>query len=329
MISFEKLDLISKKLDISKTTIGRFFHNPEKLHIDTYRKITEFLSVYCPEELRLVSKTDTRDILFIIQDIHLLIIADIIKTLLQIGSEKNFGLRLYNNSSNLNLSELIKQNKKKWIDIRGIIMLAPNMIQTEINETLIPTVFLNTPSQIYGLSITVNDYYGGKIALEHLYKNGFRKPIFISYDASIGVYECARDRLNGYKIACEELGIECRYYTTDFSMEASYNLTQKLLKNKDFDSIFYVCDEMAIGGLQALSDANITLGADIGVLGFDNIEISKFLGLSSVDQTLSQKLNFAVDYILFGNGRSWTEKSPEISFTPEIVERASSIKIRQ
>ena len=110
-------------------------------------------------------------------------------------------------------------------------------------------------------------------------------------------------------------------------MEESYYTTKNVLNNEDADSIFYFCDQMAIGGIKAINELGYKMGEDIGVIGFDNLEISEFLGLSSIDQKLYEKILYSVEYILFGNGQLFTEKSSKIIYNPEVVERKSSIKI--
>ena len=109
-------------------------------------------------------------------------------------------------------------------------------------------------------------------------------------------------------------------------MEESYNITKKILQDKTIDSIFYFCDQMAIGGIKAINEYGYEMGKDIGVIGFDNLEISEFLGLSSMDQKLYEKILYSIEYILFGNGKPFTEKSPLISYTPEVVARKSSLR---
>ena len=71
----------------------------------------------------------------------------------------------------------------------------------------------------------VNDYLGGKLAIEHLYENNWKNPAFV------GHYELSGDiveRYEGVKTACENLNIDCKLFTTyNFSMEESYNITKK------------------------------------------------------------------------------------------------------
>ena len=323
MVQKEKVENIAKILNIAETPVKRFFYSPEKLHSDTFREIMSVLAEYYPEDLRSIVKSDYRDILFILRDHNLMVASDIIKYLQKITLKYNISIRLYENSENIPLNILINKNKKKWSDIRGIISLSTETEEIT-NDFLIPTVFLNMPQQEYGLNIDVNDYLGGKLAIEHLYENNWRNPAFV------GHYELSGDiieRYEGVKTACENLNIDCKLFNTyNFSMEESYNTTKKILQDKTIDSIFYFCDQMAIGGIKAINEYGYEMGKDIGVIGFDNLEISEFLGLSSMDQKLYEKILYSIEYILFGNGKPFTEKSPLISYTPEVAARKSSLR---
>ncbi len=325
MIKKDKIATISDILNIAPSTVRRFFSHPEKLHAITFRQIVSILSAHYPEELRKLAEVDTRDILLIIPSHRLLIVSDIIKKIQELGLIYNFALRIYENNNLLPLEILFEKYKKKWDDIRGVITLS-STFKNVPEGYIIPTVFLNTEPQSHGACINVNDYIGGRVAIEHLINNGWKKPLFITYSP---LDKCAKERHNGAKLACEEFGVEFQMVTTNnFSMDGAYEITKNLITSKrNFDSIFYVCDEMAIGGLQSINKEKLVLGSDIGIIGFDNLEISKFLGISSVDQALSQKMTLAIEYILYGNGKQFNETLPELSYTPIVVERYSSKKI--
>lgn len=319
----DKIENIAKITGLSPITIKRFFYTPDKLRIETLRQIMSVLSKYYPEDLRKIAQTDYRDILFIFPDNNLMIIWDILKMLQKIALKYNFQIRIYENRDYTKLNELININRKKWQDIRGIITLGTQVDKLP-EDFLVPTVFINTPPQLYGLNLDIDDYLGGKLAIEHLYLNSWKKPIFLTYEY---IDKPSKDRYNGVKAACETLNLDCKLITSkDFSMEDAYITAKKALEKEDIDSIFFFSDQMAIGGIKAINEYGYKIGEDIGIIGFDNLEISEFLGLSSISQMLYEKLLFSVEYILYGNGKLFDEKLPTISYSPELVIRKSSVK---
>lgn len=324
MIQKDKIEHIANITNLAVTTVKRFFYEPEKLHVETFRTIISVLAKHYPEELRKIAENDYRDILLIFPDNELMIISDIINILQKLALKYNFDIRLYENKKHLSLNKLIEINKKKWINIRGIITLG-TIAENVPEDFLVPTVFINNmQQQPYGVNIDVNDYLGGRLAIKHLHDNLWERPAFVTYEY---FDKPSKERYNGVRTECENLNIECKIIkTTDFSMEETYLTTKKILSNENIDSIFYFCDQMAIGGMRAINDYGYKIGKDIGVIGFDNLVISKFLDLSSMDQGLYEKLSYSVEYILFGNGKYFDEKLPLISYSPEVVIRKSSIK---
>ena len=319
----DKIENIAEITGLSPITIKRFFYTPDKLRIETLRQIMSVLSKYYPEDLRKIAQTDYRDILFIFPDNNLMIIWDILKMLQKIALKYNFQIRIYENRDYTKLNELININRKKWQDIRGIITLGTQVDKLP-DDFLVPTVFINTPPQLYGLNLDIDDYLGGKLAIEHLYLNSWKKPIFLTYEY---IDKPSKDRYNGAKAASETLNLDCKLIMAkDFSMEDAYITTKKALEREDIDSIFFFSDQMAIGGIKAINEYGYKIGEDIGIIGFDNLEISEFLGLSSISQMLYEKLLFSVEYILYGNGKLFDEKLPTISYSPELVIRKSSVK---
>ena len=225
----DKIENIAEITGLSPITIKRFFYTPDKLRIETLRQIMSVLSKYYPEDLRKIAQTDYRDILFIFPDNNLMIIWDILKMLQKIALKYNFQIRIYENRDYTKLNELININRKKWQDIRGIITLGTQVDKLP-EDFLVPTVFINTPPQLYGLNLDIDDYFGGKLAIEHLYLNSWKKPIFLTYEY---IDKPSKDRYNGVKAACETLNLDCKLITSkDFSMEDAYITAKKLWKKK-------------------------------------------------------------------------------------------------
>ena len=123
MIQKDKIEHIANITNLAVTTVKRFFYEPEKLHVETFRTIISVLAKHYPEELRKIAENDYRDILLIFPDNELMIISDIINILQKLALKYNFDIRLYENRKYLSLNKLIELNKKKWINIRGIITL--------------------------------------------------------------------------------------------------------------------------------------------------------------------------------------------------------------
>lgn len=93
------------------------------------------------------------------------------------------------------------------------------------------------------------------------------------------------------------------------------------------DAIFFASDAMALGGLDYLSTKNIIPGEQLGVLGFDNILAGSFVGLSTMEQFIEEKIRQSVEYILQYNEQ--LESCIDIqttSYSSKIIEKRTTIK---
>ena len=75
----------------------------------------------------------------------------------------------------------------------------------------------------------------------------------------------------------------------DFSTETGYERALQLLSlDNPPTSIFASNDQSAIGVFQAADEKGFRISDDLSVVGFDNISEAEYLGLTTVDQSLSE-----------------------------------------
>ena len=52
------------------------------------------------------------------------------------------------------------------------------------------------------------------------------------------------------------------------------------------DAIFCLNDSMALGALHAISRLGLRVPEDVAIMGYDNIKLSKYLDLTTIDQQM-------------------------------------------
>jgi LacI family transcriptional regulator len=78
-----------------------------------------------------------------------------------------------------------------------------------------------------------------------------------------------------------------------FSEEDGYDAMERLLADRpDVTAVFASSDVQAIGALAALNDRGLSAPDDVAIVGYDDIKTSRYIGLSSVDQSM-QKIGFS------------------------------------
>jgi LacI family transcriptional regulator len=181
-------------------------------------------------------------------------------------------------------------------------------------------------------SIYTENQSGAFTAVEHLIKNGHKKIGFIT-----GLLKSvpAKQRLQGYKKALRKYGIgydkriiiECDFVPKNdgFNEEAGYMGMKKMLDlNVDsLSAVFVASDIQAIGVLNALQESKIRVPEEISVVGFDDIEISKYLGLSTMRQPIYSMGKLAVLSFIERNGSKNRNILKKV-FKSELIVRRSS-----
>jgi LacI family transcriptional regulator len=114
----------------------------------------------------------------------------------------------------------------------------------------------------------------------------------IGYISGREELESSNRRLMGYRAALEKAGIpidESLIASGDYTTETGASGARKLLGLENPPTaIFSSNDQMAMGVFQVAEEMGIRIPEDLSVVGFDNITESKYMGLTTVDQFISE-----------------------------------------
>jgi len=170
---------------------------------------------------------------------------------------------------------------------------------------------------------------GAQAAVGHLIERGSRR-IAALHGALTDDIDASSLRHEGYRRALKEHGIEedpqLTFVLDDFSPEgAAKAVTNAIAAGASFDGLFCVTDFVALGAIRALADAGIAVPEDVKVMGFDDVQTSKFLtpSLSSVNPSHDLMAATAVDLLV---ARIEGDAGEPVEFVSpfEVVEREST-----
>jgi DNA-binding LacI/PurR family transcriptional regulator len=170
-------------------------------------------------------------------------------------------------------------------------------------ETPIVLVDANHPSLSALNRIIVDDVCGGRAAAQHLIDLGHRRIAFLSdwLDSPFN-FTSSRDRYLGYCRALKEAGADVRpeYFTQgEHSLSEARRSTLALLGLPlPPTAIFAASDDQALGVLEAARDAGLRVPADLSVIGYDDIEIAAYVGLTTIRQQLYESGRRGVELLL-------------------------------
>lgn len=173
--------------------------------------------------------------------------------------------------------------------------------------------------------VRIDHEYGAYLATRHLLELGHRDIACIGGPAYTNV---AQMRMAGFCRALKEAGVQVpveRVLESDFTSTGGYNAAASLLEKDPPSAIFAGNDMMGIGVLRAAAERNIRVPTELSVIGFDDIQMSRYVypALTTVGQSILQLGEMAAEVLL---RRIATPERPtdQRIVTPSIVLREST-----
>jgi DNA-binding LacI/PurR family transcriptional regulator len=152
-------------------------------------------------------------------------------------------------------------------------------------------------------SVQIDDEAGGRMVARYLIEQGHRCFGFVG-DTEVPDYaiHTSERRLHGYQRALEAAGLrlpEEYIKLGPHGMEQARTLTHQLLDlPRPPTAIFAPSDTQALGVLKAARERGLTTPNDLAVVGFDDVEIADYIGLTTVHQPLEESGRVAVELLL-------------------------------
>lgn len=151
--------------------------------------------------------------------------------------------------------------------------------------------------------VVVDDVEGGRLAAQHLIDLGHRRIGYISDLVETPFnFTSNRDRLMGYRQALEKAGIPFRpeyHLQGEHGRAQAFQMAMNLLTLPERPTaIFAASDTQAIGVLQAARELHLRVPEDLSVVGYDDIEISEYLRLTTIRQLLYRSGQRGVELLL-------------------------------
>ncbi len=194
-------------------------------------------------------------------------------------------------------------------------------------EVGLPTVLVDAYNP-HLTSLVVNNVEGAYQAVRSLLDKGHRRIGFINGITEGNFkFNQSTDRLIGYHRALGEAGllfeptliIESEWNRQSGRAAALHLLTQTLRPT----AIFASSDTQAIGVLEAARSLHITVPTELAVIGFDGIEVSELLDVSTVQQPMQQMGELGVVKLIEQMENS--QLAPELIRLPTIlIERGTT-----
>ncbi|MBI6852405.1 LacI family DNA-binding transcriptional regulator [Pseudomonas cichorii] len=174
--------------------------------------------------------------------------------------------------------------------------------------------------------VRIDHEHGAYLATRHLLDLGHRDIACIGGPDNTVVADM---RFVGYRRAMQEAGIEVLPEWTihsDFTSSAGHEAAVGLLAGHRPTAIFAGNDVIAIGVLRAAAERNIVVPRELSVIGFDDIQMSRYVypALTTVGQSIMQLGETAAEMLLSRIVGTSTELPGRRLVTPSVVVREST-----
>src|ERR1700732_444094 len=147
----------------------------------------------------------------------------------------------------------------------------------------------------------VDNAQGAQLAVEHLYQLGYHRIAFIGGSPNSSA---SQERVEGYQRALTRSGLQFDphlVFPSAPTRRGGYDCVQRLLRIEDRPTAA-LCfnDVVALGLIEAIQLAGLKVGADFGVIGFNNIPDAAYSlpGLTTVDTSPRQLGETAAELLL-------------------------------
>jgi DNA-binding LacI/PurR family transcriptional regulator len=229
--------------------------------------------------------------------------------------------------SDLYFRELPKRRK---VDGVLVISLSPDeTAATSFIQAQMPVVLVDAYSPLL-TSFIVDNVEGAYQAVKCLVEHGHRRIGFISgiIKGDYFRFNQANDRLIGFHRAIAEAGILFEpdlVIAAEWDREGGRQAALQLLTRADRPTaIFAASDMQAVGVLEAARSLNMAIPGDLSLIGYDGIELSELLELSTIQQPMKSMGELGMQKLL-----AQIESSVEKEFTPELVRLQPKLLLRQ
>ena len=214
--------------------------------------------------------------------------------------------------------------------IDGLIILALPVKEDEIQlikDYNLPVVMVEI-SHPNVSSIEIDNFTGGKLAAGYLLSKGYETLGFIGEGGQPAYsLHATEKRFEGYKktlaendLYLSDSNVSFHQYGMDYSVES----VKKILAGPDKpDAIFAASDLQAVGVIKAAREMDLKVPEDIAVIGFDDIDLADYMGITTISQSLDQSGKTAVE-LLVEQMKDPSAAVKHIGFQLNVIERYST-----
>jgi LacI family transcriptional regulator len=308
---------VAKQAGVGIGTVSRVLNDSHQISPETRARVLKVIKAlnYQPHALAQgLARKKTRTIAVLIPFFTGYFYVELLKGIQQAVSQHQYDLILYC-IDNLSKKDSYLKRAVQQRRVDGVLLISSSLSDTyakEFKRRELPLVLVDAFHPDFD-SITVNDQDGAHAAVQHLVALGHKRLAMIT-----GHLESvpAQHRRRGFQSALTEAGLklppENLLISSDglpgdsvklndgFNKETGYWAMRQLLalNGKRPTGVFVASDIQALGAMKAVRESGLRIPEDIAIVGFDDIELAEYVGLTTVRQPMFQMGRQAVERLM-------------------------------
>ncbi|MBQ3224985.1 MAG: LacI family DNA-binding transcriptional regulator [Oscillospiraceae bacterium] len=282
---------VAREAGVSISTVSNVINGTKFVGEELTERVNraiETLGYQANELAASMKRRTTNNIGVILPNIGMVFFPDVLKGIE--AAAKEHGYKIFYFSTDYDFEkekEYLNLLKTSWVD--GIIIdsCCPTGEVSTYQESLaanvagrnVPVVTLETPFNHKNLGvITLNEVKFTDEAIEYLISLGHREIGILLGPENIPMYS---NNIKGIEAALERHGMELlreNIMIGDYFAESGYTAVKKALDSgAQWSAIFSANDQMAIGAIKAIKEANLSIPDDVSVIGVDGIYVTTLI----------------------------------------------------
>jgi len=307
---------VAKKAGVGIGTVSRVLNNSSQISPETRDRVLKVIKAlhYQPHVMaqglaRKKSLTIAALIPFFTGHFYV----ELLKGIQQATAQHKYDLILYSiedvHDKDFYLKRALQQRRVDGVLLVSLPLSDP--FAKEFRRKKLPLVLVDAFHREFD-SITVNNQTGAYVAAQHLLQLGHQRLAMITGHRESAP---AQHRHAGFQNALQEAGVkiageliissdalgkEAATVNDGFNKEAGYLGMKQLLllDGKRPTGVFVASDIQALGAMKAVRESGLRIPEDIAIVGFDDIELAEYVGLTTVRQPMFQMGKQAVERLM-------------------------------
>lgn len=302
---------VAKKAGVGIGTVSRAINNSPKIAPQTKARVEKAIQElkYQPHALAQgLARKKTNMVAILVPVFTGYFYLELLRGIQQEISKYQYDILLYS-VDQTEKTELFLKRTLQERRVDGVLLISLSISNKFVKKFLhaqFPIVLIDSDHHELD-SLTVENKQGAYLATKHLIDLGHTRIGMI--DAQLRSIP-AKIRLEGYQKALNEnrIHFNSKYLVISdsevekdgFNREAGYAAMKQLLAlgNQRPTAVFISSDIQAAGAIKAVQEQGLNIPEDIAIIGFDDIELAQYMGLSTVRQPMYEMGKLAVHVLM-------------------------------